>query len=542
MKTPPPAELERIFNAAADGVIDDADEQALAAWLKRDPAARQHYREFMILHASLHWDYIQSALPAAGGDRVHALPETATQRSHAWWRWPLAAAAIFLAVIAGWQWLATRDRRPAGATAQQSVALLRGAIGAEWQDGIWQPGQSLAPGWLRLKAGAVQLEFSRGARVLLEGPAEFELLSDNAGFLRRGRLRATVPEAAHGFMIRGEGFSAVDRGTEFGCVVPESGPSELHVFAGRVDVAAGDGAPRILAKNEAVQIDSGRLEAIPARAASFMSDDTFARMEKDNASARLAAWREASAALGAHPAALIHYDFEQARGAGRTLPNRARGADVPASIIGCEPAQGRWPGKGALEWKRADDRLRFTVPGEMQSLTLMAWVRVDALPNTQCSLLMGEAELPGEVHWYVNEHGALGFAFIGADSRWHSLHSAPLLRAERLGTWVFVAVTFDHATATATHYLDGQPVATSQLDSLVPLHLRTVEIGNWGVRPGMPLRASAQHAAEPGNYVRNLNGRMDEFALLSTALSAAEIQRLYQQGRPTPDNPSSAIR
>ena len=93
-------------------------------------------------------------------------------------------------------------------------------------------------------------------------------------------------------------------------------------------------------------------------------------------------------------------------------------------------------------------------------------------------------------------------------------------------------MTFDGATGVATHYFNGQPVASGALDAGGPLRLHTVEIGNWGLRPGAPLLASKRVAEEPGGYVRNLQGRVDEFAILSAPLSAQEIQRLYESGRP----------
>ena len=80
---------------------------------------------------------------------------------------------------------------------------------------------------------------------------------------------------------------------------------------------------------------------------------------------------------------LVHLDFEEQRNVDRNLPNFAPGkqASARAMILGCDWAQGRWPGKGALEFNNWNDRVRFSVSGEFQSLTYLAWVRVDSLPN-----------------------------------------------------------------------------------------------------------------------------------------------------------------
>ena len=45
---------------------------------------------------------------------------------------------------------------------------------------------------LRMKAGSVQVGFSKGARVVIEGPAEFQLMSDN-----EGRMVPLAPDACH---------------------------------------------------------------------------------------------------------------------------------------------------------------------------------------------------------------------------------------------------------------------------------------------------------------------------------------------------------
>ena len=43
-----------------------------------------------------------------------------------------------------------------------------------------------------LKSGHAQIEFYSGARVILEGPAEFELISRTEAFCKRGKLRNVI--------------------------------------------------------------------------------------------------------------------------------------------------------------------------------------------------------------------------------------------------------------------------------------------------------------------------------------------------------------
>ena len=60
-------------------------------------------------------------------------------------------------------------------------------------------------------------------------------------------------------------------------------------------------------------------------------------------------------------------------------------------------------------------------------------------------------------------------------------------------------------------------------DKAVPtIRIGNAQIGNWG----LPTKTDPEFA------VRNLNGRLDEFSIFSTTLSPAEIQSLYQSGKP----------
>ena len=63
----------------------------------------------------------------------------------------------------------------------------------------------------------------------------------------------------------------------------------------------------------------------------------------------------------------------------RTLRDQAVMREKPGdgAIVGCTWSTGRWQGKHGLEFKQVSDRVRFNVPGEFQSLTMLTWVRID---------------------------------------------------------------------------------------------------------------------------------------------------------------------
>lgn len=455
------------------------------------------------------------------------------------WRWPIAAAAaaalaLFLIrpAVLSWQ----RNRADHGLSAR--VAVLTHTADAVWSEGgdSRQSGESLAPGWLRLKSGAVQIEFSRGARVVLEGPAELQLLTDNKAFLKSGKLRAQVPEPAHGFTVQTSEFRVVDYGTEFGCYLPVAGAPQVHVFNGLVGLQAAQGAERQLRQNQAVQIERTALKDIPARRDQFLSDEELARREHAGVRGRLAAWRATSQTLSEHPSALLHLDFEGDRGWARSIPNRAWRAvpEAPASMVGGKFTDGRWPGKGAVEFNRPEDRLRLNLPGGYESMSLVAWVRVDSLPDRPQSLVMADGLSTGDVQWYLTRWGELGFGVHigknGDPTGWRFHHTAPLITNETLGSWVCLASVYEGSTDTVTQYLNGQPVGSAQLGVRTLLQLETFEIGNWALRSSEQQRAGVVPRAV-GDSARNFHGSIDELAVFSAPLSGEEIRRIHDRGQ-----------
>src|SRR5262249_58736926 len=112
------------------------------------------------------------------------------------------------------------------------------------------------------------------------------------------------------------------------------------------------------------------------------------------------------------------------------------------AIVGCSWGAGRWAGKLGLEFKRVCDRVRLHVSGEFRSLTLAAWVRPDALPNVNNSLLMADGWEEGGPHWQIGSDGTLILGVKGPPG-YESVekikgprHRAPnAISPERLGPW-----------------------------------------------------------------------------------------------------------
>ena len=551
--------LETLLQRHFDQILKPDERRELSRLLLESARAREFFWEFARWNALLRqWGEAEwgrrdaesglSTMDAGGRAREilrskvgsSTLPRKSPVRSLVW-RFGaasgvFAALLLFLSLRVIWK---KEGREPD--VIRPGVALLTRASEAQWLNPseAYLPGQVLRAGWVRLKAGAIQLEFMRGARVIVEGPVEIQLISENECRLHSGKLRAYVPEPAHGFLVRSSGFDVTDLGTEFGCSVRPGEASEVHVFDGLVslELAGRPELGRQLHEKQALWIDQERVREIPISPAGFLSDTELAQRELAYAKTRMAAWRQESRRFSRQPSALMYLDFESKQPWARSLDNLARRGllESNASIIGCESVQGRWPNKGALQFEGPDDRLRFALPGLHRSLTLLAWVRIDRLEEGQTSLLMTEGRLPGEFEWYLTGDGRLGFGMRreGDDlgNSWRS-QSPKVIGSGYVGSWILLGAVLNGASKTLTHYLNGRPVGLDEFEHDTAVRIGTVEVGNVGGVHGFDREATTLgDVATQGGFQR-FQGRMDELAILSDPLQATEVRQFYMNGWP----------
>lgn len=516
--------LSQLIEAHLEGRLTSTEAEELNRAIVEEPEACRLFWEHTALHgltqeaARLEW--LGTASPEVERKIVRVT----------WWRWAtlIAAAAAVVVFAVAW-WMQT----PKETDVTNGVAVLSRVVGVEWADASSPAaGAVLAPGKLRLKSGAVLVEFFSGARVVLEGPAELELISAMEAFLRAGKLSAQVPPPARGFKVSSPAARVVDLGTEFGLTVTDTSTAEVHVFAGKVEVqSVGNTKPmQSLKGGEALRLAAGVWSQTAADRTAFLTESELARRGVVESEQRLAAWRVASRAWSGGELAndrprlpelsmRLHYRFETGSTAERVLTNSV--SDAPAesygSIVGCAWGEGRWPGKGALEFRGEGDRVRLTGPELLAQVTFLAWVRVDALPHAMHALVSADTERVGALRWELTRAGQLRLR-IGRDlgrSRleWEAVNSEPFVTPERRSQWLMLATTFDGQTM--RHYGNGRLIGAGASFTPPALHLGTAELGN-----------------SPSRDVRQLIGSMDEFAVLSRAMSAEELQKLYQQGQP----------
>jgi hypothetical protein len=542
-------ELHDLLSALLDDSLRPEQQDRLGELLRQHAEARELYLAYFDLHADLalrghagDLAHLASAVGATPAQQAEKQGDEAVKTSSL--RLPVsltprllvslsALAAGVLLVLVLWRSAPVKPAPVHEVTEaiDETVAVLLQSPGAEWDETGLSPrsGTALAPGWLRLRSGFAHLEFYSGATVILEAPAEFRLISRTEAYCARGKLRVTVPPHAQGFTIGTPQLELVDRGTEFGLHVGEA-KVEVHVFQGKVDLYDADSQRDASTRRELVTGQGVRLSGpdgarlIPSAPNAFRTArDVAARFEEETRR-RHDAWLAASEALCQDPSLLVYYPFQVQHSLGRTLRDHAGDQRQPhhGTIVGCSWVTGRWPGKQGLEFRRVSDRVRLHVPGTFESLTLVAWVRVDALPNLNNSLFMTDGWEEGGLHWQIGEAGklVLGVKAPAGMQNGH-YHAFDVFRPERFGQWIQLAVVYDRDQDQVTHYVDGRPAGRSRIQFEVPLAIGNAELGNWNV--------AAYRNSTP---VRYFNGCMDEFLLFARALDDDEIERLYTRGRP----------
>ena len=230
---------------------------------------------------------------------------------------------------------------------------------------------------------------------------------------------------------------------------------------------------------------------------------------------RYAAWRKAALRRNADPDLVVRLDFEGLGPGDRTLPNRASAGSTvgPATIVGCGRAEGRWPGKGALEFRGVSDRVRLEVPGEMSSLTFAAWVRVNGLDRRFNSLFMSDAFRPGATHWQILNDGRVRLGVAGPGQAGPRRLRQPRRLHARAARAVGPPGGGLRCGPPAGGPLRGRPGREPGTSGSVgPLRIGPAELGNWN--------SGTRSDRVP---IRHFSGRIDEFSVYRRALDESEI-------------------
>lgn len=535
-KEPWVARVDEWLLDARQGTLSSADRETLNELLRRDPAVRRYTRRVLQNDVAISEELRATRAEHLFDAEGPMFPEASVAESSRFslFRfWSIAAALVaFIGIIAVWFPRSDREQSATIERMSPGVAVLSRCIGVEWDAGaqVYRQGEVLSPGILKLKSGMVQIAFLSGASVILEGPGEVQLISSVEAFCPQGKIYGMIPSQARGFTMRSPLVSVSDPQGAFGIDVQRTGLAEVHALGGGLEVEVGNlTARKALAQGSAIRADqAGGLAELDIAPDKFQMAQGLEDRFIQGAVQRFAVWK--AAIQDAPPTDLVlHYTFEKALGAELHNSGAIRGAGTNGVIVGSQWAQGRWPEKSALDFKRVSDRVRIQVPGEFDAVTWMGWVRVDALPNALNALVLDQA---GNLHWQITRSGCLQLGAPGEGKVREKGLSPCIITPELFGQWLHLCSSFDGVNGKVSHYLNGQKVSESAVATGIRLRVGSADIGNWTSR-----------SPQASNAVRNFNGRIDELLLFSRALKPEEVRRHFEWGDPNYIAPlSSSIR
>ncbi|MDV6029406.1 MAG: hypothetical protein F9B45_04725 [Phycisphaera sp. RhM] len=417
-------------------------------------------------------------------------------------------------------------------------ATLRSAVDLQWSSDslAFREGDVLPNGVLQFDEGIAEIDFFCGATLIVEGPAALDVESDWSVRVVKGRLRASVPPAARGFIVKAADSEIIDLGTEFAVEVGAD-EARVEVIDGEVELRGGrhDGDHLVTGERQWLKGSQSRPDAF--KGLSTVSD--LQRRREDAQSQQFEQWKTYSQQLRTDDRLIAYYPIAESD-AERSIPNRAAsGSELDGILVGpVTRADGRFGAAStALEFDRPGSRVRTRIDGAFDAFTFACWVRIDSLEHRYNSLFMGDGYENGEPHWQIHEDGRLMFSVMvddtpGAglgpaeDSRLHRIYyTEPIWDVSESGKWLHIAAVYDPVARQVNQFVNGELISSEPITDqfhVQTLRIGTAEIGNWG----QPLRNS------PWFAVRNLNGAIDELAIFNAALGREEIQTLYEQGKP----------
>ncbi len=472
----------------------------------------------------------------------------------------IALAATVLVAVGGiaW-WLGRRDASPVpiqiagqqdvppAAVTEKTIAgyaTLRRAVDVQWTGNAkaYFEGDVLSPGPLRIEQGIAEIDFFCGATIVVEGPAELVLESDWSVQFLSGRLRASVPPAARGFVVKAADSEIIDLGTEFALEVGTSN-ARLEVIDGEVELRGGTFDGDHLVTGEKQWLKGSSSDATSLTALSTSRD--VRRRSEEAQQRRFQQWQDSLKKQLEDERLIAWYPISRTQTERDVFNVALTGGDRNGLLVG---PVGRTAGRfgmhsAGLKFDRTGSRVRLRIDGDFQAFTFSCWARIDSLDHRYNALFMGDGYENGEPHWQIRDDGCLMFSVMVDDSKevlhftefeqqpvkgaglHHVYYTKPIWGLVNGGQWFHIAAVYDPVGRQVVQYVNSEEVSREEITDkfhITALRIGPAEIGNWG----QPFRQT------PWFAVRNLNGTIDELAIYNAVLTTDEIRDLYEQGKP----------
>jgi hypothetical protein len=532
-------ELQDLLDILNEEELTKEQDARLQEIVTKYASARQYYLKTMFFFGQLRWQ--------AARQEKNETPQTPPAPSSiigilgdAWRRGfdfltrdtPFALFLILIfsgiSLIGVYLFLNSLDRPSAS---PGFVAQITATKNCQWSAALTPPVEMMhmqAGQQLQLEKGIAQITYSNGAVVLLKGSFFYTVDSPKSGFLTRGKLTVRADtEQSRQFTIATPGARFIDLGTEFGVTIDDKGRSIVAVFAGKVNAEAklANGrwdTPVALSAGEAVVCVERKFSSYVAQRSDFPTLRPLPSPPLDPSFQR---WLEAGQELQKRPDLLAYYDFQPDPNNNKVLLNRApSGAALNGDIQNATWTQGRFSEKKALQFMAEDAGVRVNLPGKFQQMTFITWVNINQLANNLNGLLLSnDWSKSGQVHWEIYSDAHINMSILNKDVAKESFYSKDPIPADCFIRWCMISALIDTVNKRYSLYIDDKCILSQTFGARIPdIEIGAATIAGWLERGSDPSQEK----------IRNLMCRMDEFMIFQTALTADEIKRIYEAGKP----------
>ncbi|MEQ1831066.1 MAG: LamG-like jellyroll fold domain-containing protein, partial [Pirellula sp.] len=451
-------DLEYLINLYIDGLASPAENLRLNELLRSDSNARRVFAEHLNLDSAL--AEIAAGMPgkrAAVEDIVVLNRQVVLTNAFAY-ALLTVAATLFLCV--GLWWWQLNDRYEPHVARQKigtdrattmspqnhsskefvspdnaSPAMLIDEASPLFAFERGPDGKYVEPGIYELISGVAHLRFASGAEVILNGPAQLEIIDSMHARMEYGKIRVIAPPSAKGFTVSTPSAEYIDIGTEFGLDVDRAdGASDLYVFDGQVNIAHSASKEIVM---EVIEGNSSRFfkGMIAGPSPDFVSGEFptpneigFVRWQnhvqellEDESLIGFFPFRQSS-----DPSVLANQVFKQGSNPSSVLDGR---------IVSARWVSGRWPGKDALLFDGDREYVQLDIPGNFMDLTIAAWLKIDRLDYEMNAIVNSDRADKGDVHFQITRQAIAKGAVQGMDTT-DTFIGPPL----KLGKWVHVVM------------------------------------------------------------------------------------------------------
>jgi len=224
--------FDDLVRCVADASASEEELRTLANMMRRDSRFAKRYARQMHVHALLTCQRGQEWPEAKPSLAEEAASDVGTQPAVGLWRGVAAAAAAVIVGVTMWlAWPLGRGAR----FEKDSVVTVVSSLHGQWADGRGVvAGTALKAGVWVWQGGLVELVTRDGTVLLVEAPANLEIINALYARLHAGKLVVRMPKGQSGFVVETPEVKVFDLGTEFGVSVSPGAGSHVQVFNGKV--------------------------------------------------------------------------------------------------------------------------------------------------------------------------------------------------------------------------------------------------------------------------------------------------------------------